>query len=432
MKRDDNLKIFMGPQEIAGIMGRLHKAFDDMGIINEYVCLCKHKFAYDELPTSKKLKMYWKYRRLQEEGKNKILLFFLEIGAAYDVLLLFIYSLLNYNAYIYIYGHGLFDCSPLLWRIQYVEFFLLKLFKKRVIVLLCGSDSRASYCSDMIKDAMQMRKEVKKQKRKIRTLEKCAILIDNPASSHFHTKRYIRVGCMGLPVGINEIYESRESKGETVVLLHAPSEMKCKGTAIIRKIVKEIKEMGLPIKYIEVSGVPHQVVLEKIAQSDILIDQVYSDTPMAGLAAEAAINGVPTVVSGYYSQYYKNMWKGPIPPSIYCEPLKLKENLIWLIQNKEERKKLGQSARDFVMNNWMAEQCAKRYIDIIQDTYSEEWLFEPSQNEYIWGGGMSKEEIISNVVTLVDQYGMKSLGLSPDSKLYKKYYNLYYNNCKNN
>ena len=47
------------------------------------------------------------------------------------------------------------------------------------------------------------------------------------------------------------------------------------------------------------------MVLEKMAMSDIVVDQVYCDTPMAGFATEAAINGVPVVVGGYYADVYK-------------------------------------------------------------------------------------------------------------------------------
>ena len=77
----------------------------------------------------------------------------------------------------------------------------------------------------------------------------------------------------------------------------------------------------------------------------------------------------------------------------------------------------------------MAVQYAQRCIDIIRDDYPEEWMFEPENNRYIWGAGLKKKEVVQNVVSLVDKYGMKSLRLPKNSLLYKKYYKLYCKYC---
>lgn len=444
MRKKEKLKILMAPGEIAGTMGRLQNAFEGMGIKCDFFCLSEYKFSDSSKPQSKRLKNYWKYREYAKRDKNNIVIkCLLGLIAEFDILSLYIYSLFNYDIYIYIFGHGLFSAGQILRYIPEVEFFILKVLKKKVLMLLCGSDSRAPYCDGSLCDfyfkescanesgvnVKRLYKETVKQKKKIKMLEKYAILIDNPASSHFHSKPYINFSCIGIPIDATEVVNHTKREDGRVVLLHAPSVMKSKGTEIIRKVISEIKEMGLPIEYIEVSGVPHSVVLEKIAQSDIVVDQVYSDTPMAGLAAEAAVNGVPAVVGGYYAKYYDAVWGRPIPPSCFCDPSDLKERLIWLIQNKAEREKLGQDAKNFVMNNWMSEQYAQRYIDIVQDNYPKEWIFKPEDNGYIWGGGINKEEMIQNVVSLVDKYGMKSLCLPVDSRLYKEYYKLYCEHC---
>ena len=79
--------------------------------------------------------------------------------------------------------------------------------------------------------------------------------------------------------------------------------------------------------------------------SDIAIDQLYSDTPMAGFAAEAGINGIPVIVGGYYAEVYKKILPGPIPPTVYCKPEELKENLIYLLEHEEERKRIGEEEK---------------------------------------------------------------------------------------
>ena len=53
---------------------------------------------------------------------------------------------------------------------------------------------------------------------------------------------------------------------------------------------------GLPLEYVEIVGQPNDIVLAEIARSAFVIDQLYSDTPMAGFAAEAARLGKPAIV----------------------------------------------------------------------------------------------------------------------------------------
>ena len=145
----------------------------------------------------------------------------------------------------------------------------------------------------------------RKRARRIRMLEKYMTLIDGAASSHFHRKPYLIYSCMGVPVDEKEKVKFVKNYSDKVTILHTPSDQKGKGTNIIRSILDEIKKEGYDFDYIEVSGLPHDIVLEKIAVSDIVIDQLYSDIPMAGFAAEASINGIPVIVSGYYAEVYK-------------------------------------------------------------------------------------------------------------------------------
>ena len=63
----------------------------------------------------------------------------------WDILYIFFYVLFKYDLFIYIFGHGMFFYNKYLSRIEELEFFLLKIFRKRIVMWLCGSDSRAPY-----------------------------------------------------------------------------------------------------------------------------------------------------------------------------------------------------------------------------------------------------------------------------------------------
>ncbi|MCI8918681.1 MAG: hypothetical protein HFH29_07930 [Eubacterium sp.] len=423
-------RIFLGTQEIAGVMLRLHNAFDDLGITNSYYCVPEYvygtaeggEYKNEELRhydrhTEHVKKMYWANHRIRFRLWQLVQMF--------DVLWIFIKALFRYNAFIYIFGRGLFFRNFYLSHIQFLEYWILRLFHKRVVIWCCGDDTRPPYCGSFDGDSKAL-KTVTKQKAKIvRMQEKYAVMIDFPASSHFHKRPYINYTSIGVPIDQNEIAGKKDKNKEKVVIFHAPSDQKWKGTQTIRKVIAHIKSLGFPVEYVEVTGVSHETVIEMIAESDIVVDQMFSDTPMAGFAAEAAANGIPVVVAGYYADYYKTQFCRPIPPTCFCRPDQLERMLISLIQDQQERIKVGALEKKFVMENWMSHDVAKRMLSLIDGTYPKEWLYDPKQNAYIWGAGNRKRWVAEKVVDLADHYGMKALCLPKQSILYQKYLKLY-------
>lgn len=433
-------KIFLGTQDIAGMMLRLHNAFDEMGIVNNYYCIYEYEFGAgndekyknDELKSYKKhtehvKKMYWAGHRIRFRLWQLVQMF--------DVLWIFIKALFRYNSFIYIFGRGLFFRNFYLSKIQFLEYWILKLFKKKVIMWCCGDDVRPPYCGCFNGDSKAVKSATRQRAKTVRMQERCALMISSPAYSHFHNRPYINCMAIGIPIDKNEIVKRKDRKqvickaekygSQKVVILHAPSAQKWKGSDVVKKIITNIKNKGYSIEFIEVTGVTHDVVLKMIAESDIVVDQVFSDTPMAGFASEAAINGVPVVVSGYYADYDQYELCKPIPPTCFCRPDQLEEVLISLIKDEQFRKKVGMSEQKFILENWMAQDVAKRMLRLIDGTFPKEWLNDPWQNAYIWGIGNRKAEVAEKVVDLVDHYGTKALCLPRRSIRYCKYVKLY-------
>lgn len=426
-------KIFLGAQEIAGVMRRIDGAFKDMGYRCDYYCLYEYEFnEYD----CSKLPLLKKYRRHTNRIRNTDNLWkkrLWGIMQMFDILHIWFHSLFVYTDFIYIFGHGMFSLNRYLQYVQELEFFVLKLFRKNMIMWLCGADSRPSYCDVDIYggDIDAMYKDVQCKSKKIRMLEKYMVLIDNTASSHFHTKPYIIYNCLGIPVDESERVKTELHKEGKIRILHAPSNQKAKGTAEIQEILRELKEEGYDFEYIAVHGVPHREVLEQIAQADMVIDQLYCDTPMAGFASEAAINGIPVLVGGYYAEYYHKVKNNPDIPTVFCTPDKLKENIIFLINNKEKRIEIGEKEREYIEENCTAQKVAEKFIRLLEKDIPAAWYFEPQDNDYPYGGGIVKEEMIDNITGLVEKYGEKALGLDKNTILFKKYMELYRGNRKN-
>ncbi len=428
MKIEKQKKIFLGVQEIAGVMERLNNAFHEIGIESDFYCMDNYEFGSDKKDKAilRKYQIHSNKRIHTTKEYMRNWWYFLQM---WDILHIFFHVLFRYDEFIFIFGHGMFFYNKYLSKIEELEFFILKLFHKKMIMWLCGSDSRAPYCDVYIyccpNEPERLYRATQKRSKRIKMLEKYMKLIDFPASSHFHSKPYLIYNCIGVPIDEKERVHVGKKNDNKVRILHAPSDQKGKGTAVIREILKKIKEEGYEFEYIEVSGLPHKVVLEKMAMADIVIDQVYSDTPMAGFATEAAINGIPVVVGGYYSDVYKKVLPQPISPTVYCNPEKLKEKIIYLIEHKEERDRIGQSLQDYVENNCLATIVADKFLKIFDDSYPKEWIMNLDDNDYIWGYGNSKESIANEITRLIDNYGPDSLCLDKNSILYKKYMQLY-------
>lgn len=419
-------RIFLGAQEIAGMMERLNNAFHDMGIESDFYCIPEYAFDLKrkDVPILSKFRIHTKRKKYAVGEREKAWWSFLQM---WDILRVFVYALFRYDSFIYVYGNGIFFHNRYLRKIEEVEFFILKIFRKKLVMWLCGSDSRPPYCdgANQFDDIGKVCSVTREKAAKIKMLEKYMMLIDYPASSHFHTKPYLIFNCIGIPIDDKERVRIEKEDCEKVRILHAPSDQIGKGTAIVRNILKELQEEGYIFEYVEVSGLPHSVVLEEMAKSDIVIDQVYCDTPMAGFATEAAINGIPVVIGGYYADVYKKVLPHPIAPTVYCNPEELKAKVIYLIEHEEERRCIGEKEREYVEKNCLSDIVANKFLRILDGYYPQEWMIDPADNDYIWGYGKNKEVVARDVTSLIDTYGTDVLCLNKEGTLYKKYMQLY-------
>ena len=99
-------------------------------------------------------------------------------------------------------------------------------------------------------------------------------------------------------------------------------------------------ELGLEDRGVVVTGRPNREVLAAIAASDFVIDQVYSDSPLAGFAAEAAALGRPAIVGGYAWDDLRRVTPAEVmPPSHVCRPEDLADAIRRLFDGKRLKAK---------------------------------------------------------------------------------------------
>jgi len=171
---------------------------------------------------------------------------------------------------------------------------------------------------------------------------------------------------------------------------------------------------------------PNSTVLKNLQNCDFVVDQLYSDTPMAGFAAEAAFCGKPAIVGGYYTD--EDLKMSNIPPSLHCHPEKVEQAIEQLIINLEFRLELGQKAKSFVENYWAPKKVAERYLRLINENIPDEWQCNPNKINYLYGGGLPDWKTKLIIRKMIEKYGIKSLQLSDKAYLEKQFKEFAYSN----
>ena len=402
--KQKKIKVFIGLVEVAGYFRSLNDGFHDIGIKSCFFQYFHNKYYNYGSP----FMLFCQYLSSLKSSYKIFNLFYRTINN-FIKLLIFIYTLFFYNVYIF---------GALSTFLNYNDLKLLKFFKKKIIYVFLGSDSRPDYLNGALVNNLYLNKgkviEIDKciknvlQRKKIITkIEKYANhCINHPPCAMFHNKQYIKWLYIGYPFSKNKlnVYASPkniDNKNAKTIILHAPSNPETKGTKYFREIMNKLINEGINIDFIEIINQSNSKVLELLTQCDFVVDELYSDTPLGGLGVEAAFLGKTTIKAGYYNNYILNDYNNDvIPPSIFCEPHDIEEKIRLLIADSVYCKKMGIDALNFVNNNWLPVHVASRFIKLINNDVPREWIGNPYKLNYVFGYGQSKKQLKKIIMAL--------------------------------
>jgi len=417
-------KIFIGPCEIAGYYANLAKGFREIGIDCDYITYSSHPFDYGG-ETCDPIVLRW--MRLFKRGSIKfsnvffVRVFFTLLSEASQVAWL-VLATFKYDYFIFGFGQSLLRNN---WDLK-----ILRFFGKTVITNLGhGSDARPPYIDGSYQSPdgssqysmIELCKISDIQFKKVKFLEENSdVILGAPFStSQFMKGRYINFFSIGVPVAgggqedrLEESASLDDGVNHVVRILHSPSHPAVKGTKQIKKAIQNLVDKGYKIELVLLHGRPHAEVIEEIRKCDFVVDQLYSDTPMAGFATEAAWFGKPAVVGGYAFDYLKTLVpSGSWPPSKLCFPVDIEEAIEDLIVDRVERVRLGREAQQFVREKWNVSEVAKRFLHLIDNDVPDEWWLNPVSITYIHGIGLPVERAKENIRQMIELCGVESLQL---------------------
>jgi hypothetical protein len=256
-------------------------------------------------------------------------------------------------------------------------------------------------------------------KRTVRLVRSYAhVIVENPFSAHLQVGSCVNAQALGNPSPEpRNVPTPPRAAGSAVRILHPPSAPAIKGTDAIRAAIAAVRARGREIEYVELTGRPNAEVLAELARCDFVIDQAYSDTPMALFATEAAVFGKAAIVGGYITpeQMAANVHPDWMPPVLYCHPKDLADAIDRLCTDVEYRRELGARAQAFVQRERNRRAVAKRFLLLARDEIPADWWFDTRNIEYVHGLG--EEQHIRRLIRgVIDHGGTSALELddNPD------------------
>jgi hypothetical protein len=409
--------VFIGLSEVAGLFSSLEAGLRGMGVEARFHNLSPNVLSYGG--TSRRSYQGLLNLRQAAPGsmRNRVWRVALRANRALRrvrAAVLFPWALMKYDMFV-LGGHETFLGGTDLW--------LLQRLRKRVVIIFTGSDHRPPYLSGAAirqhPNPRALAAESTRVRGRVARAERWAsAVVALPASAQFHRKPFIdllKVGIAFVPPHVEPEPLEPGRPHDDVLVLHCPTDPASKGSAEIRRSVDRCRERGMKITLREITGRPNIEVLEAIQSCDFVVDELYSDTPMARFATEAGYYGKPAIVGSYAIATYRGDESNALPPSFLCHPDELDDAITTLTTDEALRHELGLRAQRFVTGRWAAEAVAGRLMTVLDGEAPPDWLVEPRDVRYVHGWGVSEATLRATLRRMIDEVGVASLQLAPNS-----------------
>lgn len=413
------MKLLIAPIEIAGYYSNLSRDLRKLGIHVDLAFYYENSFNYSEKGDDFWLVRMIRGLKAKSNQSNSIAHRALLQISAEILSIFFCFSTLSkYDTYLFSFGSSLAT-------VTHLDLLILRLFRKRIISNIAhGSECRPPYMNGRFQnsDTKQLRLETRRLIWNLRWLEKFSHeLIGAPYSSSLFARRsFINVYDLGLPRGEDRNKVGRrDSTAEPLRILHAPSSRITKGTSKIKNVFDDLERQNLPVEFTIVEGLANNELLAMLGDYDLVVDQLYSDTPWPGLASECAIFGVPVIVGGYGLEELKPFLRPNIEyPSITIKPDSLKEVLISITSNTSILDSARAKVQMYKEKELSGVAIAFNFLSVLEGKEDEFMRLDPNEVRYFEGLGQDKITTATQILRVRSEGGAVALGLKDKPELY--------------
>lgn len=353
----NNIKIFIGYSEVANFINSYKKGFESLGYSTFAVSNSRNKYYPDA---------QYKIVLSEIKGKN-----FINVGilgkiwrsfhARISVAIVFFRALYCCQVFYYNTGGNVLPFC--------LDYKLIKLFRKKLIVMFLGSEIRHWYLykmeiktlgyEEMFSSCIEAYKTQNfnsyhdKLERVIAAETYADLILSQPGFGQLQTRPYMRV-TVGLYL---PDYEFKVSGRKRPLIVHAPTARGIKGTEYVVETLELLKSEGFEFEFKLIENLPNLELIQLLVESDIVIDELNSDT-IGVLSTEAMATG-NAVLTGYLAEFAKV----PSPcPVINTNRFNIYENLKTLLSDLENRIQLSYQGRSYVELHHNIEKIATREL----------------------------------------------------------------------
>jgi glycosyltransferase involved in cell wall biosynthesis len=304
---------------------------------------------------------------------------------------------------------------------------LLRLLRKRIIFVFNGSDSRPAWMSGLYTlgpDAPCVDTVVRETCRQLGLLRRIEHYADeivcHPLSAQLLRRPFVNHLQIGHPFASPDIEASqmRSRRPGPLRIVHAPTKPLQKGSAVFRHEIARLNVLGLEAEYQELTGRPNHEVLRAIADADLVLDELYSDIPFAGLGTESACLGTAVVVGGYGSRAIAaHLPASGIPRTHYVSPDRVPALIETMVRDDALRRRTAAENAAFVRDHWSPAVVAGKFLRVLTGDVPPGWRCHPSTITYWQGWGTPDERVLATCAAIVAQHGASALGIAHNPTL---------------
>lgn len=304
---------------------------------------------------------------------------------------------------------------------------LLRLFRKRLIFVLNGSDSRPAWMSGLYTlgpDAPCVDAIVRETRRQLAILGRIERYADeivcHPLSAQFLQRPFVNHLQIGHPFASapHEAGQMQPRRPGPLRIVHAPTRPLQKGSAVFRREIARLNVLGIETDYRELTDLPNGEVLRAVADADLVLDELYSDIPLAGLGTESASLGTAVVVGGYGSEAIAtHLPASGMPHTHYVVPDKVPALIENMIRDQALRSRTAAENLAFVHEHWSSVAVAKKFLRIITGDFPPDWRSDPAAVTYWQGWGSPEESVLAACAAIIARHGASALGIAHNPSL---------------
>jgi hypothetical protein len=414
--------VWIIPFEVAGYGSGLQKGFNSLGYKCEFLNLPGNSYSYHHAnPDSRIAKLLWSWHKIGL-GRRRPIRFLVGISSV-PVRIIFAFLYFRKNTLIIsLYGNSL---------LKGLDLVLARALGACVVTVFLGSDSRPPYISavfvnsEKVTDLKLLNRQTRRIAGSVRRAERNSdLVVCSPSTAHFLRHDFVNWFHIGMPSSHSLVHPRDKAaylKSKQVKIAHIPSRPKIKGTSVILNAIKDLESEGIDFEFYLVQNESNAKVQETIADMDLVIDELYSDSFMGGLGAEAAAAGVACLTFGLAEQELRSWAHGTDAPlGGFAHSSLLAEKIKWAILDTTGRVTLATAQHDFYQLHWGPEVVARRFLKLASGDFPNSWNYSPQDINYLWGYGLSKDTLLVGLRSYVNEYGLKGLLLDRGSPLLTK------------